>query len=132
MAKRKVKKPTQQFKNPWGRPTKFKEEYHNQFIEHCAKGGTVVTFCSELNITRDTLYGWKETVPGFSDTFKRARQATNKWWFNLLRTSATGMPIKGARYQPNLGAIAFAMKNVCGWSDNPEQVGEEVEELVFE
>lgn len=129
---RNVKKKKRKSNPGAGAPTKFRKEHHALFLAHCSLGGNVSTFAHSIGIHRDTVYEWKKSNREFSDTFKRGKQATFKWWYTLLQTSGMGKKIKGAAYGPNLGSIAFAMKNLCGWSDNPAEEEDEIDEVLFE
>lgn len=119
-------------KNLGGAPTKYKPEHCQALIDHCNSGGNITSFAHSINVHKDTLYEWRKVNTRFSDAFKKAKQANFVWWRKLLQAAALGKKLPGSAYSPNLGAIAFAMKNECGWSDNPNGTEDEIDEVLFE
>jgi len=59
----------------FGRPTKYKKQYCQELIDHCAMGLSVDSFSAVIGVCRDTLYEWKKKHPTFSDSIKRAKDA---------------------------------------------------------
>jgi hypothetical protein len=57
-------------KSHTGRPTKYKEEYCSQLIEHMSKGHSFESFAGVISINRDTLYEWVSVHTPFSDAKK--------------------------------------------------------------
>lgn len=49
-----------------GPPSKYKDEYCQQVIEHMAQGHSFVSFCAVIGVTNKTLYNWVETIDAFN------------------------------------------------------------------
>jgi transposase-like protein len=90
---------------PGGRPTKYKSSMCDVAIECGRQGMTLAGIAAELDVSRDTLYRWRDEHPEFSDAIKKARDLAMSWWENTLRRQAT-MPNGGST-----AAAVWAMKN---------------------
>jgi transposase len=103
---------------PAGRPTKYKPEFCQMIIDTMSTGASIVTFCSENKIARDTVSEWAKVHPEFSAALKQAQTNCQAWWEHLFRATATGK-IKG-----NLGAQIFWMKNrfANDWKDRVDHI----------
>lgn len=60
---------------PRGRPTKYREEYCEMFVEASRKGHTIEMFADSIDVHKDSLYEWGKVHKDFSDALKRGRQA---------------------------------------------------------
>ena len=114
-----------------GRPTKYRVEFCKEIIQHCKAGGCITSFAESIAVHKDTLYEWRKHHAAFSDSMNRARQVNFLWWRKILQAAALGKKIKGSFFAPNMSAIIFAMKNECGWSDNPEEEEDIIDEVLF-
>ena len=47
-------------------------------------GESLAAVCAELNITRTTLYEWRDTQPDFKDAIERGLQKAQQVWFIKL------------------------------------------------
>jgi len=63
-----------------GRPSLYKPEYDSKIIEVMKEGASLVEFCAEIGVTRETAYEWARVHPSFSDAFTRARLLCQAWW----------------------------------------------------
>jgi len=89
-----------------GRPTKYKEEYCEQLIEHMSLGHSFESFASVVNVNRDTLYEWCSTQPNFSDAKKCGSSKSLKALEEIGLDGMKGL-IKGF----NVAAWIFMCKN---------------------
>lgn len=105
-------------KEPFGRPTKFKEEYCELLEQKMAEGFTHRAFCAELSITEDTFYRWLNKHAHFSEAHKKGKNKQHHWWEQLGRAAAAGK-IENA----NTGIFVWMSKNVLGYRDKHEITG---------
>lgn len=63
-------------KSPMGRPTTYSDEIAENICQRLSSGEETLTGMCRLPgmPSRDTVYGWLETHPHFSDIFQRAQQ----------------------------------------------------------
>jgi len=63
-----------------GRPTKYSQEVGEVVFDLMDDGLSVVQVARKLNVSRSTIYKWAEDNSDFSDTFTRAREASEACW----------------------------------------------------
>ena len=102
-----------------GRPSKFREEYCEMLIQHMAMGMTYTSFAGhpDVRVNVDTLYQWEKDNPQFSEAKSIAKPASEYYMLELAHSQM----IDG---KMNNTAWVFMMKNMHGWRDKQEQVGE--------
>jgi len=96
-----------------GRPTKFREEYCYDLVEHMALGMSYESFAGKIRVNRDTLYHWEKLFPQFSDAKKMGRDACLFAWEKVGMNQA----VKG---KGNAATWIFNMKNRFNWTDKNE------------
>lgn len=98
-----------------GRPTKYKEEYCSQIVDHMKRGLSIESFAGVIGVHKDTLYEWKATYPDFSDALKQGEAQSLLFWELLGIDGANGKI-------PNFSASSFIfnMKNRFDWKDKRE------------
>jgi transposase len=102
-----------------GRPTKYKEEYCQQLLEHLKEGYSYKTFAALVNVNTDTLYEWERKNKKFSEAKKEGVLHSLLFW---EKKGITGMTTPGF----NATVWIFNMKNRHGWRDkSSEEVKEE-------
>lgn len=69
-----------------GRPTKYRPEYDELIVEIMKTGASVVEFCAEVGIDRDTPQEWCKNYESFSLAFTRAKLLCQAWWERQGRT----------------------------------------------
>jgi hypothetical protein len=107
-----------------GRPSKYRKEYGSILLEMMAKGKSVVEFCANIGISRDTFYGWVDKYPAFSDTYKKAVELCESYWEDIGKRGILGLSIvdkDGNASKINTGMYVFYMKNRFHWNDRIEQ-----------
>lgn len=98
-----------------GAPTKYKEEYCNQLIEHMSQGFSYESFAGLISVDRDTLYQWEKDHCQFSDAKKQGRAK------QLLTDERTLQSIiLGDLKDSNITGLIFKMKNCHKWRDKHE------------
>lgn len=63
-----------------GRPTKYEPEMCETVIELGRDGAGVAEIAAELDVSRQTVYNWKDEHPEFLDAVNRARDLSQAWW----------------------------------------------------
>jgi hypothetical protein len=88
------------------RELKYKPD-HCAIAEQVLAGGeSLAAVCCELDITRTTLYEWRDTYPEFRDAIERGLQRAQREWENIGQKGATGGYEKFGN-----AAWIFTMKN---------------------
>lgn len=67
-------------KKPFGRPTKYREEFCEKVIELGKQGYSKAMIAASLDIARETLDQWIDLIPDFSDAMKIAITQSQFWW----------------------------------------------------
>lgn len=106
-------------KNRGGQPTKYREEYCEQIIEHMGTGLSFESFAGEIGVSFETLYEWCRRHEKFSEA-KKIGLAANLRYMERISRQATLGGIKG--FIPPLWI--FTMKNRFGWQDRTKVVAE--------
>lgn len=70
---------------PGGRPTDYLPEYCVTVVDHCADGRSLASFCNSIDISRQTLYQWRNRYPEFNDACARALLRAQEWFENQCR-----------------------------------------------
>ena len=115
-------------KEPFGRPTKYKEEYCEKMVDFFSqpifngkkKGGddikeakefpTFVDFAHKIKVDRDTLKEWRKVHPIFSAAYKKCED---------LQDSCIMQNALHNRYNPAFSM--FFLKCNRGWNDQSAQ-----------
>ena len=96
-----------------GRPTKYKPEMCKTVIDLMKDGASLDEVRGELDISKDTLYRWKEDYEDFSDSIKRGVRMSQAWWEKQGRISLRDRDFNYTGWYMN-------MKNRFKWSDKKE------------
>ena len=98
-----------------GRPTKYSDKVNDIVFDLMDDGLSVVQVARKLNIARSTLYKWAEENEDFSDTFTRAREASEAFWedkfINLMQNRAS---------DSSQSLIKLYFANRFKWSENDQ------------
>jgi len=95
-------------------PSEYKPEYCQLAEDYIAKGHAMESFASQVNVSRQTVYNWKEAHPEFKEALDRGfskRQALLETM--LMKCAYTG--------EGNVTALIFLGKNWAGLRDKFEQ-----------
>jgi hypothetical protein len=89
-----------------GVPYKYKPEMCTIVDQVLSDGESLAAVCAELNITRETLYTWRDTHPEFADALRRGLQKAQRVWEKIGKNGIIG------NYEKFNGAPwIFTMKN---------------------
>jgi hypothetical protein len=72
------------------RPSTYKPEYCDTAAKVLAGGESLAAVCAELDITRTTLYEWREIYPDFDEACKRGLMKAQRDWEQLGRDGIMG------------------------------------------
>lgn len=62
---------------------KYNPAYPEMFLEHCKKGKTVVQFCRDISVGRDTFDSWCKTYPEMGEAKILGKQYAEAYWLDL-------------------------------------------------
>lgn len=105
----------------FGRPSKYKEEYCEQLIEHMTQGYSYLSFAGKVRVCFDTLYEWEKVHTAFSEAKKIG------WAQSLLFWESMGVDASIDKSNINTAIYIFSMKckfRKQGWNDLPDLVQE--------
>ncbi len=88
------------------RAAKYTPECSKIALETLSAGKSLASICAKLNITRTTLYEWRESNEDFKEAIELGLQKAQEYWEEIGQSGITG-DIK------NFGAAPwiFSMKN---------------------
>lgn len=89
-----------------GRPAKYKPEHCIKAEEVLANGESLAAICAEIDITRTTLYDWRDTYPEFKDAIERGLQKAQRVWEQMGQDG-----VKGNYEKFGSAPWIFTMKN---------------------
>ena len=80
-------------------------------VKCLGEGYSLTAFAGSIGFARDTVYGWIQTHPEFSDAVAKARAQRTLYWEKRLQNS-----------DKDTRAVTWALRNSCSeeWSNDPE------------
>ena len=109
-----------------GRPSKYKEEFCEELIEHMAEGYSYEAFAGRIGTCKQTLYDWEKANPEFLDAkrtaFERSRFFWEKQGIDGVWAIETFSEEGKKEYSKKLNSTAwiFNMKNRFNWTDKKD------------
>lgn len=96
-----------------GRPTKFEPEIGERILAYMAEGLSLCAAAAECDVSRQTVYRWKDEHPGFCDTVNIAMAKRQLFLERRLLNADIG---------PVVTSTIFALKNAGAedWRDKRE------------
>lgn len=92
---------------PVGRPSKFKQAYCAEVVNHMAEGASLTSFAAEIGVSRATINVWMEEHGEFLEAVGKAKAKCAAWW------EAQGRRIAMTGGGPGASTLAiFGMKNM--------------------
>lgn len=89
-----------------GKPNKYHKDMCIKAEEVLAGGESLAAICAELDISRTTLYEWRDTHPEFREAIESGLQKAQRVWEKIGRNGIEG------NYEKFNGAPwIFTMKN---------------------
>lgn len=73
-----------------GTPNKYTEEMCSTAEKVLSGGESLAAVCAELNITRTTLYEWRDNHPKFSSAIERGLLKCQRYWEKIGKRGITG------------------------------------------
>lgn len=70
--------------------TKYKPEFCEIAKNTLARGDSLASVCAELDITRTTLYEWRDSNADFSDAIEKGLQKSQHVWEEIGRNGIVG------------------------------------------
>lgn len=98
-----------------GAPSKFKEAFCKQLIDHMSEGADFRSFAGKISVTERTIHGWKKTQPSFAEAYALAVEKCYTWWEKLSRARKTD---KNAM---DTGMFVINMRNRFQWSTRDKE-----------
>jgi len=98
-----------------GAPSKYREAYCQEMIDHCATGASITSFAADIGVARSTIQEWESVHPEFSVAVKKAKAKCASWWESVARKTA----VEGGG---NATLCIFGLKNMGAedWRDKTE------------
>ena len=96
--------------NPVGRPTKYKPEYCEAFIQAMGEGKSITQFAVSIGTTRQTLHAWKDAHPDFLDAYTRGTEIAESYWEGQLQQMMYDSKV-------NAPLVKLYFANRFNWSD---------------
>ena len=104
-------------KRPPGRPSKYKPEYCEMLLDHCAKGLSFAAFAGLIGVNIDTISEWAKVHDEFSVAKKDGLAKSRLFWEEMGIDAANGK-IEHFKAVP----WVMTMKNCHGYRDKTEVV----------
>lgn len=93
-----------------GKPTKYKPEFHPEsFIALSRQGKSICQIASIWNVSRDTIYEWRNKHPEFHRAVKTGREFAEGWYMNLGQAAMMG------EIRINLHMYYWLTRNMFKW-----------------
>lgn len=124
-----------------GRPSRYTDEIAAEILSRIAKGETLRSICREDHMPSwNTVYAWRESVPGFSERLARARDdgeeaiaqecmeiadSAKNDWMETHGQDDVGYKLNGEHVQRSKLRIETRLKLLAIW--NPKKWGAKVD-----
>ena len=89
---------------------KYKEKHCKRLIELMTDGGTAVTLCAEIGVSKQTFYNWIDMYPEFKEAYDVALAACEEYWNRKGRENEDNSAFNQSLYAFNM-AIRFGVTN---------------------
>tara|TARA_R110000787_G_scaffold6571_2_gene22874 strand:+ start:7274 stop:7816 length:543 start_codon:yes stop_codon:yes gene_type:complete len=96
----------QSITNKVGRPSKYKEEYCEEFLRLSELGLTAVSIAEEFDVHTDTLQEWIKVHPKFSVAYSRGAQKRSSYYLKLAQANMSNKDF-------NFNMFRWMSKFVC-------------------
>lgn|SRR5574338_233963 len=96
-----------------GRPTKYTSEMPAKLIEAMFEGKSVLRFCRDIRVDKDTFYEWVKVHPEFSAAFRQGKTDCEAFWEDWLVEHLGDKNVNGS-------LVRLFMTNRFGWSDKKD------------
>jgi hypothetical protein len=89
-----------------GTPNKYKKEYAKKAEEILATGKSLAAVCAAFDVTRQSLYDWRDSHPEFKEALEKGLQKAQAVWEQMGEDG-----IKGNYEKFGAAPWIFTMKN---------------------
>ena len=96
-----------------GRPTTYRPIFCKKAKELFAQGMTTKVVCAHIGVSPGIFYQWVKKYPKFKNSIDEGRALGEQWFLEQAKRMVIG---ERGNYQ----ALAFLMKNLYRYKDNPE------------
>ena len=110
-----MSQPQQEQKIPIGRPTDYRPESCERFIEMSSQGMGIIEIAAGLGVTRQTLYNYCERYPEFLDAYTRGKELCQAWWEMRGREG-----LDNREFNPGLWKLNMCNRFRDDWRDKQE------------
>lgn len=87
-----------------GRPTDYRPEFCERVIDLGRDGKSHAQIASALDVSRQTLHNWADTIPAFLDAITRARDESQAWWENKGQEGITSPGFNASLWAKSMSA----------------------------
>ena len=88
--------------HPGGGPTKYDPAYCEKVIEWGAQGWSLAEMAAEMDVSKPTVYAWKEAHPEFLAAMTRAEAKCQAWWEKAGRDGMISDKFNGTVWAKNM------------------------------
>ena len=93
-----------------GRPTKYTDDMPQLLYDYLQTGCSVTEFAAAVGVAKSTVYKCAEQYEEFSDALIRAREASQAYWENKLKSMMTDPKV-------NAPLVKLYFANRFNWND---------------
>ena len=88
-----------------GRPTDYRVEFCEQIIEMGKLGYSQTEMASEIGVSKQTFYSWRDTYKEFLDAIQLARTHSQCWWERKGREDLNADKFHSAVYNKRIAGM---------------------------
>jgi hypothetical protein len=103
------------------RKTSYKKEYCDLLLDKMKKGESVIKFCAEAGICRDTFFEWTVKYKSFGAAYKKGKDLCESYWEDIAQKAMLGKAVSKGKGRFNTALFCFYMKNRFSWREAAEE-----------
>jgi len=92
----------QEAKHLSGRPSKYDPAFCASIIEMAKEGKGPAEWAAAFDVSKQTVYTWKDVHPEFLDAWTRANTHLQAWWENAGRSGMASDRFNATVWQKNM------------------------------
>jgi hypothetical protein len=85
-------------------PAVYNHDYPERLIALLSKGKTIVAFCAEVMVSKQTIYNWLDEHPKFKDAHELGMTLSEQYWLQMGEDNADNPDFNQNLYMFNLGS----------------------------
>jgi hypothetical protein len=86
------------------RPVLYKPEYDELILQILTKGETIVSFCAEVMVSKQTFYDWVDREPSFKEAYEVGMMKAEAFWIRKGVENEDNPDFNHALYTFQLGS----------------------------